>query len=324
MPITPDQQQRVSRFIWLIALGMTLAVAISYTVANISLDVTTGWQPLALIPVCIVIAFVYRRLRPDRWIATGAETAAQLMIIMLLATLLTYSAATAAYPYRDVELYAADRWLGFDWRAYLAYVNDHPRLGVVLSLAYFSMKLQFALVIGALVAASQFGRVQTYALAIIVALVIAIPVFMVAPAVAYYAHLGIQPADFANLSPSVPYAHIPQLEAMRNGTAHFVRLDNLEGLITFPSFHTTAAVIFCWALWPIRRLRWFVVALNLLLVASTPIDGAHYVIDLLAGAIVAGVAIAVARRLHRFVRDTTWLGINATSAPLQVSTAPDR
>ena len=48
-----------------------------------------------------------------------------------------------------------------------------------------------------------------------------------------------------------------------------------------------------------RWLRWWAVALNALLIASTPIDGAHYAIDLIAGAILAVVAIAAAGAIRR-------------------------
>ena len=57
------------------------------------------------------------------------------------------------------------------------------------------------------------------------------------------------------------------------GTFRSIPLDNLEGLITFPSFHTAGAIMFIWALRKVPYVRWPAIALNAALIASTPIDG---------------------------------------------------
>ena len=59
--------------------------------------------------------------------------------------------------------------------------------------------------------------------------------------------LDLTPQVYANISSTV-YTHVPTLEALRAGTFRSIPLDNLEGLITFPSFHTAGAIMFIWAL----------------------------------------------------------------------------
>ena len=73
----------------------------------------------------------------------------------------------------------------------------------------------------------------------------------------------------------------------------------MEGLIAFPSYHTANAILFVWALWPLRLLRPVMLALNALLIASTPLAGAHYLVDLIGGALVAAGAIFLTSRLTR-------------------------
>jgi membrane-associated phospholipid phosphatase len=85
------------------------------------------------------------------------------------------------------------------------------------------------------------------------------------------------------------------------GTFRSIPLDNLEGLITFPSFHTAGAIMFIWALRKVPYVRWPAIALNAALIAATPIDGAHYFIDLVGGAVVAFAAIAMSYWICRFV-----------------------
>jgi len=50
-------------------------------------------------------------------------------------------------------------------------------------------------------------------------------------------------------------------------------------------------------LWPMRWLRWPAIILNCAMIATTPLGGAHYVTDLLGGAIVATLAVVVTRRI---------------------------
>ena len=70
-------------------------------------------------------------------------------------------------------------------------------------------------------------------------------------------------------------------------------------MISFPSFHTANGILFVWALWPFRLLRLPMLVLNFLLIASTPLAGAHYVVDLIGGAAVAFAAIFATSRLVR-------------------------
>ena len=51
------------------------------------------------------------------------------------------------------------------------------------------------------------------------------------------------------------------------------------------------------ALWPIARLRWPVLILNNAMLVATPIDGAHYLVDVLAGVVIAGGSLLAARAL---------------------------
>ena len=95
---------------------------------------------------------------------------------------------------------------------------------------------------------------------------------------------------------------MPTLEGLRAGTFRSIPLDNLEGLITFPSFHTAGALMFIWALRTVPYVRWPSITLNVALIVATPVDGAHYFIDLVGGAAVAFAAIAASYWLCGFVR----------------------
>jgi hypothetical protein len=87
----------------------------------------------------------------------------------------------------------------------------------------------------------------------------------------------------------------PDLTALRAGAPSLFHFTNMAGIIALPSFHTIVAVLLIYAH---RRERWLLrcsLALNGLMLLSVPPVGGHYLIDLLAGAAVAGVLIAAAQ-----------------------------
>ena len=49
----------------------------------------------------------------------------------------------------------------------------------------------------------------------------------------------------------------------------------------------------------VKALRWPAVGLNVWMIVATPVLGAHYFIDVIGGAVLAGVSIALATRLIR-------------------------
>ena len=58
--------------------------------------------------------------------------------------------------------------------------------------------------------------------------------------------------------------------------------------------------------WPVRQVRWFLLPLNAAMLLATPVEGTHYLSDMICGLIVAvvafvGVRMAVQRLPRRFV-----------------------
>jgi hypothetical protein len=295
----PDQSQIYSltrRITWVLIAAMGCALGISYWAAGLSIDTSGAGYALITIAVLLLISLYYRKFRVDAFISTGAEASFQLTAILGMGTLLTFAAAAVGFPYRDTVLTEVDRSMGFNWRAYLDFFNTHYVIGHILHVIYLSIHFQPLLVVGTLVATRRFLRLRQFILAMGVSLCVSVAIFVFTPAVANYAHLGLERSDFANLWPTCAFEHIRHLEAMRHATTHIVRLNDLEGLIIFPSFHAVAALLFTWALWPVPRLRWPIGLLDFLMLVATPVDGAHYAIDIVAGGAIAMISVLAAVR----------------------------
>jgi len=287
----PDtgQLDRNSRVLWTVVAIMSVVTIVSYRVTGLSFargtSLTIG---LCGLPFLAVSVF-YRRLRPDPLISFITEVFVQLLLAMALGVALSYPLAAAGFPYRDALLNRADLWMGLDWRAYLKLINDSPFLSTITDLAYDSMLLQLLILMMFLVPTLRLVRLQQFVLANALGLCLALAVFTFVPAGGIYGFLQIEHDAYANLSPVMAADQKIYLDALRSGTHMLV--DEMSGLITFPSFHAAWAIFFMWGFYPIKCLRAAAIILNLVVLASTPVQGAHYFVDLIGGAIVAGVSI---------------------------------
>ena len=70
----------------------------------------------------------------------------------------------------------------------------------------------------------------------------------------------------------------------------------LGGIVCFPSYHTVMAVLFTWAHRGMRSL-WPFAALNMVILLAIPTIGDHYFVDVLAGGLVAAIAMWLVSRL---------------------------
>jgi membrane-associated phospholipid phosphatase len=114
----------------------------------------------------------------------------------------------------------------------------------------------------------------------------------VLPAEGVWLHYELTPAD-ARVVPVVSTVW-PVFTGLRDGSIRALVALGAEGVITFPSLHAALAVIMIAALWPIRVLRWIVLVINVTMLVATPIDGAHYLIDVIAGLAIAAVSLLAA------------------------------
>jgi membrane-associated phospholipid phosphatase len=83
--------------------------------------------------------------------------------------------------------------------------------------------------------------------------------------------------------------------ALREGSLRHLELFELAGIVSFPSFHAASAVLYLWALWPVRGLGVASAVMNVLMIIATPVIGAHYVIDVIGGIALAMVSIWAAK-----------------------------
>lgn len=190
--------------------------------------------------------------------------------------------ATLSAPFADNWLAAADRALGFDWVAYAhATVSWHD----TFARAYKSFMWQPAMVAFALFPFGQCDRGWRAVLAATIAMTLTAMLFPFAPAIGSSLHYGV-----AVVTPAQPFAQV--LTDLKDGV-RVLDTGTFKGLVSFPSYHAAAATIFSWGCWT-TKLRWPVIALNIVVCMSAITMGSHYLVDILAGIAVGAAAIAAA------------------------------
>jgi PAP2 superfamily protein len=199
---------------------------------------------------------------------------------------LTYLVATLRLPLRDAELARIDAVLGFDWFGWSRFIATHRLLKLPLAIAYATFLPQ---IIGSVIWFSHIQRSDRNSELLRMAmpsLLITAVISAIIPAVGPY---------FPGRQPDWSLA----LLAIRDGTASSFALNDLKGIITLPSFHTVMAVLLVYAHRPPVRSFLPIATLNFLMLLATPAEGHHYLIDVITGAAVAALCIAVERSVAR-------------------------
>ena len=266
-------------------LALTVALVVGTLAWNARVGLIMRPSPLlafASSTAFFVVAAVYARFRLAPLVAELAFYFGLWLSFPAFAAVLSYLCMNIGLPLRDQALEAADAALGFDWSSWYGVELGHPLLLGVQARAYFSLVWQALLSISILAVWRQGHRNGELLTGMLVGVLITLLVATLVPAVGPGAIHGHPPE------------WLPTFLAVRSGAPGVL---GYAGIISFPSFHTVMAILFVWAH---RGLRWsfppFLIV-NLLLLSATPFLGSHYLIDMLAGAVVALLAILIARRL---------------------------
>ncbi|MEO7814649.1 MAG: phosphatase PAP2 family protein [Sphingomicrobium sp.] len=281
---------------WLSVVGVIASLPLS----GLSIDPTQFWAAAAWLGAAIGLGRFRGRfagVRLDRLI-DFCEAAALFCGITTFLGVISYSAAALSSGFADQWLIASDEALGFDWDEAFRYTFTHPWAERISRYAYGSIFLSPIIVVAYLCAEGRVDRVRRFICVYGLALAVTVAALRWLPT---QGPLAISKIGGDGHATAVAMRYVPTIEALRSGALRSIDLVRLEGLVSMPSFHAASGLMFTWAAWPLRWLRWPVFALNLAMIAATPVEGNHYLTDVLAGLALAVVSIwlveaAIARR----------------------------
>ncbi|MDQ3144520.1 MAG: phosphatase PAP2 family protein [Pseudomonadota bacterium] len=248
------------------------------------------------------VTWFYRKVRPNEQFATMCTALMQVLLFSALGAILSYLVARDDGPLWDDTFARWDRALGLDWLAFVRWIDARPWTVLPLRLAYASLIPQIILIVVALGFTAKLAELRAVMFASILCGMIVICVSGMVPAISNFAYLGLTSADFRHIDPWAGMVHMPDITALREGTMQVIRLGEMQGIITFPSYHAGLSAVTLWGFW-LTRIGWIRCPGMLLAAATivaTPVDGGHYFVDVFAGIAVAVGSIAVAGRAVRW------------------------
>ena len=230
-------------------------------------------------------------------LAKGAEPMAEIapkaLSYIAVASVLEYYLAANRIPLHDDLLIRLDRAVGFDWTAVCTWTVAHPQLRTILSAIYFSLQLE---TIGVLLVIAVFypARARRFPTALIISSLFTIPLLRVFPVAGAFVAFKDMPAGCVSQVALAAQAYMD----LRTHTMAGIDVETLTGIVSFPSYHATSAVLLAYFLRGIRFVFPAAIVFNgVMIVATLPIGG-HYLADVLAGLVVAAATIYALERLE--------------------------
>jgi membrane-associated phospholipid phosphatase len=202
--------------------------------------------------------------------------------------ILSYICATQDRPLLDEAFTRADLALGFDWMRFYGFVQEHGNFRLMLTIAYYSglPQIFFSIVFLAHIRRDDRNEELWWGCAIALILTSFLSGLFPAGGTLFYHQVGLDDA-----------VHLPHFLALRDGHVTHFAFRELKGIVTFPSYHAVMAFLLVYAYRNLYGFR-YVLALNIAMLVSTPINGGHYLVDLLGGAAVTVVSAFLAHRIR--------------------------
>ncbi|HEU5017857.1 MAG TPA: phosphatase PAP2 family protein [Pseudolabrys sp.] len=289
--------RRLDGMIWGVVAAVATLVLLAATLDDFTIRFASFALPAGTGLMLLIAAGFYRCCRRDMKLASALEGTAQVVAFAAVAAPLSYVAAAwaAPLPLHDASLDAMDRAMGLDWRGLLATMERAPALHAFMRLAYLSLTAQMTAVVLLLGFSGRLMWLRVYVLAFVFSALVTIAISALFPVEGVWLHYGFTDARGGIL----PISHTswPVFLGLRDGSFRALMAVGAEGIISFPSLHAALAVIMIAAVWPVPIARWVGLAINLSMLAATPINGSHYFVDVLAGIAVASLSLLAARTM---------------------------
>jgi hypothetical protein len=233
----------------------------------------------------------YVRKGRDAWLLS--EVVCVIFLMMLFTNVASpsqYLAVAMGMPLIDPWLAGADEALGIHVPSLTAWTAERPLLATLLKVSYHTLKLQF---IGAVIVLGivykDLERLWEYAFHFHFCLLVTALSLAFFPAECAFTYYG-----FESLLDQARF--IGHFEGFRSGAQTVIHWDELEGLISMPSFHVAGGLMVTWVLRGFRFVFLVAVVLNVLMIAATVMCGAHYFIDLVATIALFALSVFCYRR----------------------------
>ena len=280
--------------LWLI--GLTGVAAWGLMIAHgLRFDWASAGSGVGAIVLLLPFASVFaaRRIDPFANLLTGFMC---MVGFNMCLAVLTYAVTCTALPLADDWLQRCDAAMGIHLPSIVAWARDRNWVQTFNNV-YNSVLPSTLLAIVVLGFDQDVRRLRNFVSHFIIGGLLTTLIYIFVPALAPTAAFGYEATPAQT-------RFIEHFTALRSGDFPLISLANLEGLITFPSFHTTWALLIAWSFRPYRWLFVPMLVLNIGVAISTVTTGWHYGTDVVGGLLVAVAAVQITDRLSPWLHDS--------------------
>lgn len=280
-----NKQSFLRRFPELLAILALLAIDTTWT-ALTGIEFRDYSNIVIAVSALLIVSIFYGATARSRRLSEMSYYGALWISFSATGAVLTYLAAYMRAPLYDAQFVSLDTETGFHWLAWLDSIQQQPAIETLLTAAYHSLFLQ---ILGSIVVFAHYERKNrncelfwTSSTALVITSVAAY--YFPAAGAFHYFNVDLERA-----------VHLPHLLALIEGTRASFSFTEMQGIVTFPSYHAAMAIILIYVHRGHRILFPLLATLNFLMLIATPINGGHYLVDIIAGSLVAALSIALLR-----------------------------
>jgi hypothetical protein len=265
------------------ALAVILAVDLVW-MPTAGLRVAIGWQDGIVVAVALGAMMALRTLS----IRSGGLMAEYFAITAVAATVfgvLSYLCTAHDAPLADGAFQKMDAALGFDWLSWFQIVHTNPLAAGAFRLCYDSLIYQ-GLYFGLLLALldRRDDLKEMFWIVFVAGLFTSAGAYLW-PAFGPFREFGLDKYG----------DYIPVIEHLRSGRDLNFPLHAMTGVVSFPSFHTTMALAYVYGFRRTGAIGAGIAVLNIGMLLAIPVFGGHYLTDMIAGAAVLLVSLAIVK-----------------------------
>jgi membrane-associated phospholipid phosphatase len=278
------QRQSVSAAFWLCALFAAMAAVIGTAEVSgyhVAFDVIPTLKALGIAAAFGVLALIGMKAAPR----PALISAAFLLVWIggVAGGIVSMVGQMFGQPLIDPWLARADSLLGISSGDVVRTVVAVPFAARALYSIYFASVVVLFLTAVMLAGLRRTERLWEFCGAYSFCLLVSTLCSAVFPAAGAFDHYRLADTFGSQLPYGSGVYHLAALQELRGASSLVINPFGLQGLVTFPSFHTSMALMTAAAWRDDRYLRWPMIAWNAVVIFSTVPIGGHYLIDLIAG-----------------------------------------
>jgi len=211
----------------------------------------------------------------------------------------TYVTLRIDGPVMDFAFSRFDEGLGFDWARVTAWAAARPDDMAWALMIYNSTAL--ALLFGLIwvgIFRKKPARMHEFVTHYILSLLITGLVSGALVAQGPYIHYDLAPQVVDAIGPKVDPKVMAMIQDLRSGVANALDYGGGIGVCSFPSFHTSTALLLIWLARGTGTLFWVTLVWNGAVIVCTPLMGNHYIADVFAGAATVALVIWLTQKIY--------------------------